>query len=54
MKSRKAGPEIGYEVSGSQTDRLIVVTLVLVTVVAEQGSAIVKIKLDGATKSAEV
>ena len=53
VKSRKAGPETGYEVSKSQTDRLIALTLVLLTVVAEQGSEIVKIKLDGATREAE-
>jgi hypothetical protein len=53
VKSRKAGPVIGYEVSVSQTDRFISLTLVLVTIVAEQGSAIVRIKLEGVTRLAE-
>jgi len=53
VNSRKAAPEVGYNASALQTDRFIVVTLVLVTIVAEQGSTIVNVKLNGATRLAE-
>ena len=54
VKSVNAAIEAGYNFSMSQTTRLIALTLVLVTVVVEQGLTTVRVKLDGATSEGEV
>lgn len=53
VKSVNAAIEVGYNFSMSQTTRLIALTLVLVTVVVEQGLTTVRMKLDGATIEGE-
>ena len=54
MKSEKADPDMGYVLSRSQTYRVIAVTIVFYTIVAEHGSATVNVKLEGAIRSVEV